>query len=236
VGKTSKELEAEGHDPQRIARLESGEGAVSPPAVFDNLSDLRSTYEESLTEYRNKRTWVLNTLIMLSFFGGLALALLVTMLVLLKIVWGSRLWLPTIVATVCCIVVCAVSTDPSRVKSVDGVAVAFTPYFVPPPATKPPSVSTSKPAEGDRAVAEPARPVFVVREYDQSSAAKPGTGDETGETLAWHPLLIAGADGRASIDFQLPASPGAFRVRAEAHGDGRIGAGDIVIRSSQATK
>ena len=79
-----------------------------PPILFDNLVALRAKYEENLSEYRLTRTRVLNTLIVLSFFGGLALALLVTMLALLKIVWGSRLWLPTFVATVCCIVVSAV--------------------------------------------------------------------------------------------------------------------------------
>ena len=98
-----------------------------PPLLFDNLSELRAQYEATLSEYRAKRTHVVNALIMLSFFGGLALALLVTMLALLRIVWGSRLWLPTVVATVCCVVVTAVSNEPSRMKPVEATAAGFAP-------------------------------------------------------------------------------------------------------------
>ena len=90
----------------------------SPLVLFDNLDELQSQYEAALSEYRAQRTHVVNALIMLSFFGGLALALFVTMLALLRIVWGSRLWLPTVVATVCCVVVTAVSNDPSRMKPI----------------------------------------------------------------------------------------------------------------------
>ena len=95
--------------------------------LFDNLDELRAQYEATLSDYRAKRTHVVNALIMLSFFGGLALALLVTMLALLRIVWGSRLWLPTVVATVCCVVVTAVSNEPSRMKPVEATAVGFAP-------------------------------------------------------------------------------------------------------------
>ena len=104
---------------------------IAPPLLFDNLSELRAQYEATLSEYRAKRTHVVNALIMLSFFGGLALALLVTMLALLRIVWGSRLWLPTVVATVCCVVVTAVSNEPSRMKPVEATAVGFAPCMPP---------------------------------------------------------------------------------------------------------
>ncbi len=80
---------------QRARRL-----AEPPPMVFDNLGDLQARYEENLSEYRAKRTWVLNTIIVLSFFGGLGLALLTTMLGLLGIVAGAgcgcpRPWPPS---------------------------------------------------------------------------------------------------------------------------------------------
>ena len=88
---------------------------------------MRAEYEATLSDYRSKRTHTVNALIMLSFFGGLALALLVTMLGLLQIVWGSRLWLPTLVATACCVVVTSVSNEPSRMKSVEAAAVGFAP-------------------------------------------------------------------------------------------------------------
>ena len=114
----------------------------SPPVLFDNLDELRTQYEATLSEYRAKRTHVVNALIMLSFFGGLGLALLVTMLALLRIVWGSRLWLPTVVAMVCCVVVTAVSNEPSRMKPVEATAVGFAPCLPRPDA---------EPKEQDRA-------------------------------------------------------------------------------------
>ena len=125
------------------------EKALSPPVLFDNLDELRAQYEATLSEYRAKRTHVVNALIMLSFFGGLALALLVTMLALLRIVWGSRLWLPTVVATVCCVVVTAVSNEPSRMKPVEATAVGFA------PCTPPPDAEPKEQDRGEPAAAEP---------------------------------------------------------------------------------
>ena len=102
-----------------------------------------------LSEYRAQRTHVVNALIMLSFFGGLALALFVTMLALLRIVWGSRLWLPTVVATVCCVVVTAVSNEPSRMKPVEATAVGFAPC-VPSPDAEPKEQNRTEPAVAGR--------------------------------------------------------------------------------------
>lgn len=193
--------------------LDAKEDAVAaPPVVFDNLGLLRSKYEESLTEYRTNRTQALNTLIVMSFFGGLALALLVTMLALLKIVWGSRLWLPTIVATVCCIVVSAVSMDPSRVMSVDRVAVAFTPYGFP---AATPAVST--PVEPAVLHLKP----FAMGEYP--GAVRGNKDDGQRGAIAWHPLVVAGLDGRAQVTFTAPAEGEPFQIVARAQGDGRLG-------------
>ena len=155
--------------------------------LFDNLGELRAQYEATLSEYRAKRTQVVNALIMLSFFGGLALALLVTMLALLRIVWGSRLWLPTVVATVCCVVVTAVSNEPSRMKPVEATAVGFAPCM-PPPTPKPRSkAAPSRPrrpaadsklrslaeklskTEGDAEELKSDR--FAVRQYAQPDSA-----------------------------------------------------------------
>ena len=131
VATRSHATDAAGHDPKPAARRTLADDAP-PPAMFDNLSDLRSKYQENLSEYRTKRTWALNALIMLSFFGGLGLALLVTMLGFLKIVSGSRLWLPAFVVIACAAVVIGVVRDPSWHKSVDDAAVAFAPFSVSP--------------------------------------------------------------------------------------------------------
>ena len=172
-------------------------------------------YEASLREYRTKRTWVLNTMILLSFFGGLGLALLVTMLAVLKIVWGSRLWLPTALATVCCLVVGAVSMDPSRFKSVDAGAVAFTPRLAPPRPRRPRS----------RRLAGPARLHGWHRRAVCYSVTAGGRASRPAGTLAWYPLLQAGPDGRAAVAFDLPRAAGVHRVTVKAHADGRLGSG-----------
>ncbi len=51
------------------------------------------------------------------------------------------------------------------------------------------------------------------------------------ETLYWNPLLIADADGRASIHFDLSDAVTAFRLTADAHGSGRLGSGRAEIVS-----
>jgi hypothetical protein len=210
---------AEGRGPLRLALLD---GPAAPPLVFDNLGDLRAKYEASLREYRTKRTWVLNTMILLSFFGGLGLALLVTMLAMLKIVWGSRLWLPTALATVCCLVVGAVSMDPSRFKSVDVGAVAFTPRLTP-PTTAAAGAETAQPARLSGFTAGS----YVYRTTAGGRASRP-TG-----TLAWYPLLQGGLDGRAEVAFELPRAAGVYRVTVEAHSDGRLGSGQSELITSR---
>ena len=56
------------------AKQARGENAASPPVLFDNLGELRERYEATLSDYRAKQTLAVNALIMLGFFGGLALA------------------------------------------------------------------------------------------------------------------------------------------------------------------
>jgi hypothetical protein len=76
-------------------------------------------------------------------------------------------------------------------------------------------------------------PRFTVRQYaHEHIAAQPGVRSDFAETLYWNPLLIADADGRANVDFALSDSVTTFRLRADAHGAGRIGSGraDIVSR------
>ena len=69
---------------------------------------------------------------------------------------------------------------------------------------------------------------FVVREYSYRQRQRRGTQrDDFAETLYWNPLVIADAQGRATIEFDLSDSITTFRVSASAHSnDGRIGSGD----------
>jgi hypothetical protein len=207
-------------EPAPLLRQAAVDIPASAPAMFDNLGDLRAKYEESLSEYRAKHTRAINALITLSFLGGLALALLVTMLAILRILAGVRLWVPIVVAASCCFVAGAVLMDRSRLESVNGVAVSFASFHLEPQVPAP---------EGKPTV--PEKP-FVLREYaHQRSAATATDRADSGQTLYWHPCLVAGPDGRANISFDLPDAPGAFRVEVDACHEGRTGAARITLHS-----
>jgi hypothetical protein len=67
---------------------------------------------------------------------------------------------------------------------------------------------------------------FTVRQYaHQHLPGPPGVRSDFTETVFWHPMLLADADGRAEVAFDLSDSTGIFRLRVDAHGDGRIGSG-----------
>jgi len=131
--KTLRELKQQGRDNEQVVRLAALGAQSQPPAMFDNLKQLRSNYDLSLAEYREHRTRMLITLTTVSFFGGLGLVLLVAMLGLLRIVWGIHLWMPAVGVTICCLIVGAILMDPSRLKPGHDGAVAFVPFHVPPP-------------------------------------------------------------------------------------------------------
>jgi alpha-2-macroglobulin-like protein len=70
------------------------------------------------------------------------------------------------------------------------------------------------------------------REYAHLHVAdKSGVRSDFTETLYWNPLLVADADGRASVRFDLSDAVTAFRLTADAHGNGRIGSGRAEIVS-----
>ncbi len=52
-------------------------------------------------------------------------------------------------------------------------------------------------------------------------------------SLHWAPLVVTDADGRASISVTLPSTDAAYQVRADAHGNGRIGSGQTTINVRQ---
>ena len=219
-----------------------------PPPFFlsDNLQELRAEYEATLSDYRSKRTHAVNALIMLSFFGGLGLALLVTMLGLLRIVWGSRLWLPTLVATACCVVVTSVSNEPSRMKSVEAAAVGFAPYLPSPDdprGAKDFKAATAEPAadsrlrslaeklskaEGDIDALKADR--FAMVHYIESDISNTASGGDTGTPLAWYPLLTTGADGRVTLTGLAPPAGKPRRLLIDAWGDGRIESCELAVK------
>jgi len=304
VEKTLPELKDR---PQReqLERLVAMGGTAAPPTMFDNLGKIRAQYEGTLNEYHAHRTRALNTLTTVSFFGGLALVLLVALLGLLGIVSGLRLWIPALGATLCSLIIGAILMDPSRLASGPDVAVAFQPFSVSVPwnaEDKP--LDGQRPAElqyfaygvGDKTergeeglrlarswadafgvqnlkcaqnvfgwrylgrdrdlpnapVPGPPRRLvenaggqrggegasndgdrrFAIREYAHKHVA--GASDvrsDFTETLYWHPMLVAGADGKATARFELSDAVTTFRVRVDAHGSSRIGSGTAKIIS-----
>ena len=87
-------------------------GIGGPPAISDNIEQIRSNYERSLADYQADRVNTLNMLTTGSFLGGLGLVLLVAMLGLLRIVSGMHLWIPAVGATACCLIIGAILMDP----------------------------------------------------------------------------------------------------------------------------
>jgi uncharacterized membrane protein len=74
---------------------------------------------------------------------------------------------------------------------------------------------------------------FTVRQYaHEHVVGEPGVRSDFAETLYWNPLLIADADGKTPLSFDLSDSVTTFRLMADAHGAGRIGSGraDIISR------
>ncbi len=310
---------------EQLARLVATVGPGGPPLVFDNLGELRTQYDDSLAEYEAQRSRALDTLITVSFFGGLGLVLLVAMLGLLKIVTGVQLWMPAVGVTVCCLIIGAILMDPSRLSPGTGTAVAFlsletaedeeadeagdrsgladdaakemvgekdeklreerkkmpeggevvlgeaeakpegwnrvaqekpTPPAKPMPVVMEPAPELAKEEIANERLADGkgafrrdmkldallrvekqladredldfygraefrkrlADYRFTVRQYAHTHrAGPPGVRTDFAETLFWHPLLIADADGTAKVNFELSDSITTFRLKADAH-------------------
>ena len=71
-------------------------------------------------------------------------------------------------------------------------------------------------------------PPFPICQYSYAASGKPANSTAT---LAWYPLLTAGADGRARVAFELPGTAATYRLRADGHGGGRFGVVETEIRS-----
>lgn len=183
-----------------------------PPAMFDNLNQIYAQYETRLADYQADRSNALGLLVTVSFLGGLGLALLVAMLGSLRIVSGMHLWIPAVGATICCLITGAILTDPDRLATGDGPPAAFMPYHAP--------AAKAEPSGG--------------RPPSPPEAGQPG--GNVPETPYWRPMLVTGADGKASISFELPPAATRFRVMVDAYGDGRIGAGLGEVASGAAVE
>jgi hypothetical protein len=88
-------------------------------------------------------------------------------------------------------------------------------------------IPRSNAARGEKAPSGPTEAAktehFIVRQYAHQHAAESGTGGDSAESLFWNPLLIASADGKVPVSFDLPDSITNFRLQADANGAARLG-------------
>jgi hypothetical protein len=75
---------------------------------------------------------------------------------------------------------------------------------------------------------------FPVRQYAHRRSTKQLDGEsDLAESLFWHPLLITDAQGRATVEFDLPDSATTFRMQVDGHtANGRIGSATATIQTT----
>jgi len=244
VEKTLEQLRQQGREDEQITRLVALGTEASPPAVFDNLAELRTKYKRSLAAYWANRTRLLNTVTTLSFFGGLGLLLLVTMLALLNIASGVRLWAPAVVSAAACLIIGVVLMNPETTRSRPDGAVAYAPFNMAPAADEATSTEDGEPArtlpeEEEVLLRKPAEKVaaaedeeedgvveqkFAVGEALLMPAALPAPGREPA-AAAEEAAMAAVVDLAALDDYEELERPEAVRERMGGGGgfDGRAG-------------
>ena len=224
-------------------------GEADPPALFDNLAEICAKYDQSLDTFHQRQTGTRRTITVVSFFGGFGLVILVAMLTLLKIISGIRLWVPALAASVGCLAIGTLLMNPDRNQPALEDNVAFSPFapadvssqHVPAvpqdrplrdgrpcrPVSSPDaspshkvgsgSVQPRLPAKGD--VGDLQQEKFPIRYYAHHRVTE---HSDRVDTAFWHPLLVAGTNGRTQFEFELPESLARFRLRADGHGAGRV--------------
>jgi hypothetical protein len=199
-----------------------------PPAMFDNLAELEKRYRKSLDAYQAKRTQLLNTVTIMSFFGAGGLVLLAAMLSLLRLAWGLRIWLPALLSAALSLTIGTIVLDPESLKSAAKPTAAYVPFHLSP---APPEKAVAVP-HGPLSGATPPNPVRSVAASEYCHVHKPGQRDDSAPTLYWNPRLIARPDGQAKIEFDLSGAATTFRIRVDAHAaGGRVATAEDELQS-----
>jgi hypothetical protein len=220
------------HAPREDMRHAERDEYLDPPAMFDNLAELEKRYRKSLDAYQAKRTQLLNTLTIMSFFGAGGVVLLAAMLSLLRIASGLRIWLPSLLSAVLALTVGTIVLNPESLKSGTKQSAVYVPFHLAPAS---PEVSLFlRERVGVRGPGQtlPASPAPATTAAEFSHVHKPGQRDDLVQTVYWNPRLIAGPDGRAKIEFDLSETATTFRIRVDAHAaDGRLAAAEFELKS-----
>ena len=187
VTQTPEQLKQKGHDDDfSVARLTAPEHPEIPPAVFDNLAGLQARYKDVLASYHTGHNPLLNTLIALSFFGGVGLLVFVGMLSLMNVPCGVRLWGPSIGVASICLVVGIYLMDPEWGRPGSLGAVAFAEFHDP--------WAGAEPAvEAEAATVAEAAPVAIVSKME---SREQGAGSREPAT----PILPALAKPTQSVE------------------------------------
>ena len=193
VTQTPEPLKQKGHDDDfSVARLTAPEHPEIPPAVFDNLAGLQARYKDVLASYHTGHNPLLNTVIALSFFGGVGLLVFVGMLSLMNIPCGVRLWGPSIGVASVSLIVGIYLMDPEWGRQGSLGAVAFAEFHDPWAAVEPAvEAEATAPAEeggeqgaGSREPASPVLPALAKPTQAVEVSGKEQKGAVTEEELA----------------------------------------------------
>jgi hypothetical protein len=79
---------------------------------------------------------------------------------------------------------------------------------------------------------EARRSVIVARQYAEGFGNKQLLGGSVAvpaETILWQPYVKTGAAGKHQLQFKVPLASGVYRLRADAHANGRLGAAEARI-------
>jgi len=170
VERTLEEIQQEGKENESITRLAALGGETTPPAVWDNLPEMKTEIQEELKAVAPASSPFMS---LVSMAGGIGLLLGLGMLVALRLVPSVRIWLPAALAASVCLIL-----GTAGLPGDDGrgpLGVAFAPFSIePPPMVVAMSAPMSAPME-DFAAAVPAAEMDV-RAFAAPEKAEPAAG------------------------------------------------------------
>ncbi len=176
------------------------------PVMLDNMAALQAHYDQTLEGVRqSRRTWGF-AVGMVVVFGGMALAVLSMILVVMRLASGSRMFVVAAVSGLACVFVCMVML---RGQNGDDIALSNRPtYSAPEQSDSKNKTSTEVPADADSAV-----DYFILSEtFRDASSAPPDANRRFSGGLplecAYENLSLR-TDGAGCVRFELtlPANP-----------------------------
>ncbi len=130
-------VEAQISDPQfaatggaELTRLASLDGHITPPTMFDNLTDAQSEYQAHLAAHSAKQQQALERLGAMSLAGGLVVAVAAVLLTMLRLAPTVRFCVPTLAAATACLLVGLFWMNPQPHQPLQFASAAFERFLV----------------------------------------------------------------------------------------------------------